>query len=378
MESISSTNTSNSEASIVSPPTIPAATSDQLPDDVIRYLVTMGTWAPSADNCQPWKFEWDGKTLFLIKDPERTGYFYDVNQEATLLTFGAVIQNLRIAASHYGLDAVIDYLPNGVDDQLVATMQFRYAQAKKDDLFAHLLTRRVNRNAYDDRKIPAELVGKLLGVNMTDPLVRINLIDRDEEKKKIQNLIHQADVLMFEDQRLIGSLFKWIRPKVEVDGMSIDTLGLGAMQKKIFPLFSHWPLLNFLNKFGMSKVMSSASVQLLKGSPTYCLITLTNRDPVSFIKGGEVLQRFWLTASSLGLSVQPMMALPFILNHYAHDEGAQFKQKHQDMMRDMSNAYRSIVNAESSTLLFFLRIGFGKPQAMFNSRRGLDQVFSTR
>jgi hypothetical protein len=32
-----------------------------IPKDIIFKIVEAGTWAPSADNCQPWRFKWDGQ-----------------------------------------------------------------------------------------------------------------------------------------------------------------------------------------------------------------------------------------------------------------------------------------------------------------------------
>jgi hypothetical protein len=42
-----------------------------IPKDILIKIVEAGTWAPSGDNCQPWRFKWDGKKLCLFNVPER-------------------------------------------------------------------------------------------------------------------------------------------------------------------------------------------------------------------------------------------------------------------------------------------------------------------
>ncbi|MFZ5994435.1 MAG: nitroreductase family protein [Thermodesulfobacteriota bacterium] len=32
-----------------------------IPKDILSRIVEAGTWAPSGDNCQPWRFTWDGQ-----------------------------------------------------------------------------------------------------------------------------------------------------------------------------------------------------------------------------------------------------------------------------------------------------------------------------
>jgi len=121
----------------------------------------------------------------------------------------------------------------------------------------------------------------------------------------------------------------------------------------MFSALSNWSLLSLLNKFGMSRLMATACVRLLKSAPSYCLVTIGDRKPETFLKGGEAMQRFWLKATSFGLSVQPMAAMPFLLNHYSHDKGAQFAPRHRRIIQDIHATYKQVVSEEPNELLFF-------------------------
>lgn len=55
----------------------------------VKFLVTAGLQAPTADNSQPWHFSWDGSCLALSYDADRvSGLTFPSNDPATLLSVG--------------------------------------------------------------------------------------------------------------------------------------------------------------------------------------------------------------------------------------------------------------------------------------------------
>ncbi|MDI6789725.1 MAG: nitroreductase family protein [Thermodesulfobacteriota bacterium] len=42
-----------------------------IPKDILLKIVEAGIWAPSGDNCQPWRFTWNSQKLLLLNVPER-------------------------------------------------------------------------------------------------------------------------------------------------------------------------------------------------------------------------------------------------------------------------------------------------------------------
>lgn len=97
------------------------------------------------------------------------------------------------------------------------------------------------------------------------------------------------------------------------------------------------------------------SVRLLKSSPAYALITIKNRKPENYVAGGRVMERFWIKANSLGLSLQPMAGFVFLLNHLATDGGSQFRSDHQQLIQQFQNSLKQIkgLNSDQSYLMFF-------------------------
>ena len=92
--------------------------------DTIRFIVEMGTWAISGDNSQHWKLSWDGKILQISHDLTRAEFSYDVKRESVLQTFGALIENIKIAASSRKLSMHYELGPNIVESDDMAKVWF--------------------------------------------------------------------------------------------------------------------------------------------------------------------------------------------------------------------------------------------------------------
>ncbi len=349
-------------------------------DAMIRFIVSMGIRAPSADNCQPWRFLWNGKTLKVLKDHARTGFFYDANEESTLITMGAVIENMRIAASHYGLKTDINFFPDGTSCDVIAELHFFPAHIVEDPLLPFIMLRCVNRNPYHKKRIEENVVEKLLQVAHDFPNTNIIWMDEERTKRIMRKIIFDADRILFEDSRLHAGLFQWIRlgkpGKCTADGMTLDVLGLNALEKKIFPRLADWRTLSLLNRFGASRAPGLKSFSLLKQSPAYCLLTVARREPVEYLKGGMMVERFWITANALGVSVQPMAGFIFLLNHLYRDGAMQFTTRHRLMIQAIRwNLNRILTEKTSLVPVMFFRLGYASTPTFRTSRRAVQEVF---
>ena len=353
---------------------------DIIPDEVIRYLVTMGTWACSADNCQPWDFIWDGNILSLLKDPKRSGFFYDVNHESTYITFGAVIENIRIAATHYGLKTDIKLFPSKENQNIIAEIKFLQTDIDKDPLHPFIMDRCVNRKPYLKKKIEPDIVQKLKDVVSETTGAGMIWIDGKDDKRIMRNITYNADRILFEDKRLHEGLFRWIRIKKEdaskKDGMNLNVLELSWFQKQAFPILANWRALSWLNKIGMSRAPGINSIILLKQSPAHCLLTMNDRSPSAYINGGRMLERFWIKANGLGLSLQPMAGFIFLLNHLNHDGALQFSENHRASIQNINKKIEKILREQKNRVpTMFFRIGYAARPMARTPRRPVDEIF---
>ena len=96
-----------------------------LSEEIKQKLILAAIWAPSADNSQPFQYQWqDESTLSLFIDPERSGKASDNRFVLSDIALGAVIENVVIAAGPFELMANVSYLPNVNDEYHVCNISF--------------------------------------------------------------------------------------------------------------------------------------------------------------------------------------------------------------------------------------------------------------
>lgn len=351
----------------------------EISEDIIRHIVDMGTMAPSADNCQPWKFTWDKTTLTLRSDPKRTGFFYDINEESTLMTLGAVLENISTAATHYGLTINYNLKPSNLNE-ITIEITFQNENCPEDPLYSFIPLRKTNRLPFIKKSTTQTDKEKLTNICNNYSNQSLFLFEDNESKKTFKKIIFDADRILFENKDLHQGLFKWIwmeKDSVKKDGMDLSVLGIKGLQKKIFPLFGSWRILSWGNKIGMSMIPGINSLLLLKNTPTYGMLTTTERNQSGYIESGRTMEKLWVSATSLGLAVHPMAGFTFLLNHYVEEKACRFSEKHREMIKTMINLYNKTIGPiEENYPVMFFRIGQPKKITNKSSRRELEEVFS--
>src|SRR6478752_1911235 len=79
---------------------------NQAATGAIEHVLDLARWAPSGDNAQPWRFRITGDrdVEVLIRRTNPNIYEYR-HGEPTLISAGALLENIEIAAPAFGLKA---------------------------------------------------------------------------------------------------------------------------------------------------------------------------------------------------------------------------------------------------------------------------------
>jgi hypothetical protein len=72
---------------------------------IFREIIADGVKAPSGENSQPWRFIVEGNVLYTCNIDERDKTPYNFSQHGSYIAHGALIENIAISASHYGLSS---------------------------------------------------------------------------------------------------------------------------------------------------------------------------------------------------------------------------------------------------------------------------------
>ena len=128
--------------------------------DYRKRALSYALLAPNPHNRQPWLVRLDGAdALTLYVDLDRRLPATDPYDRQITIGCGAFLELLSIAASEEGYRTDMAFFPEGedlktLDRRPIASVRFMAREGSRDPLFAHVLTRRSNKEIYEPRDVP--------------------------------------------------------------------------------------------------------------------------------------------------------------------------------------------------------------------------------
>ena len=347
-------------------------------DIVLATLLEAACLAPSVDNCQPWRFVCSNDSVSIFLDRERADFFGDYGFAASFATIGAVIENMKIAASHLALVASVVCFPSDDVDH-VATVIFSDATVTPDPLCHILPLRCTNRKKYLSASLSQEQRDALCQAAQISG-AKLFLFEEHSTVKALFRLAAQVDSIIFDHPLLHANLYRWIRwsPQEKSktrDGMPVGSLEIDAFQRLFFRVISSFGMLKFFNMFGVNRLIGLLNSSLLLKSSALGLIVMDGTSNVDYLNGGRCMERVWLTASSLGLAYQPFGGLPFLLTRMLRGGNEGFSDKQYSKLRGVFHKLQqhAPVTPDDGLVIFF-RVGTAAEPTERSIRRPLSEV----
>ena len=264
--------------------------------DFLRSLVKYAILAPSGHNAQPWLFKIRGQHLLLIADRTRALPVVDPYDRALTIACGAALENLVIAARHFGRRLIVEELPSADSDHL-ATLSLNGAvesDALNEELFEALPRRRTTRVKFEDRVLPEKLRRACLELSRERD-VELSLVIDTAERSKVADLVARGDEAQFADPRFRRELAAWVhsRRSASQDGMSGSSFGMPDILSPIGGLV--------IRTFDIGKgVAAGDRDKILNGSPLLAIFTTQNDRPSDWLATGRALARVFLKVTAAG------------------------------------------------------------------------------
>src|SRR5215207_5901817 len=148
-----------------------AVSEDEYPADAaateerIRFLLRYAILAPSWHNTQPWIFRVRDHDVEVRADRTRALPVVDPDDRALVISCGAALATLRIAARHFGFRAEVVVLPDPSDEDLLARVSLEQGDPPSSDeetLFGAIPERHSNRQAFEHRDVVDDLADMLV------------------------------------------------------------------------------------------------------------------------------------------------------------------------------------------------------------------------
>lgn len=348
----------------------------------LNELVRAGLLAPSGDNCQPWRFVWNGQQLEIRFDRERAESLYDIRQAASWVALGAVLTNIRLAANEQGLRTTAALFPDPAAKDVAARLTIEPSRQRRDPLFDAIPVRCVNRRPYAAAALPRDVRETLLATIQEFSGVFMDLVEEPRMKRRLARLAACNDRLVFENRALHNGLFRWIRWNPEEttrtgDGMPVESLELGAGARAGFRWLAAWPFARLISTLGATRLLALKTARTYRRSAAIGLLSVEGHRPEDFVRSGEALEQLWLTAALHRVAFQPITGMTFLWLRCREDRGAGLSRAHQAVIERIGRQLSRLLPAFARhTPVMLFRIGYAEPPMARALRRRVDEVFT--
>jgi hypothetical protein len=255
--------------------------------DVFRWAVSHAILAPSGHNTQPWRFRIQDDVIELYADRTRSLSVVDPDDRELTIACGAALLNLRLALDHAGIFHEVDLLPEGSDSDLLARVRVLSLfppPAEADALFAAIPHRRTNRQPFDLRPLPNDLIAALAADVVTEG-AWLRVVTGDTQVS-VAGLIAEGDAIQWEDKHFRNELASWLHPLRTGDGMhAFYRHGLGPL---------------VVRHFDLGRDMGRKDRELADAALVLAILGTDGDTPLDWLHAGQSLARLLLRARAGG------------------------------------------------------------------------------
>ena len=181
-------------------------------EEKLTFLLNYAVLAPSSHNSQPWKFNVTNESILVFADRSRGLQVADRDQRELYVSIGCALENLIVAADHFGYNSSLVYFPGEKD--LVAKVVLQPAAnplnpSRDARLFSAILSRQTNRNPYEPQAISEADLETMKSLS-SDEDVSIFITRDSAIKKGFQDLVVQANGIQYSDANFKSELGHWL------------------------------------------------------------------------------------------------------------------------------------------------------------------------
>jgi len=349
----------------------------------VEQILDAAHWAPSGDNAQPWTFEVQSEDQFDVLVRIEAGNVYEYRQgEPTLISAGTLLENIAIAAPSQGKSADWRYQELAGNVHRIRVQLTQDPASREHPLFGQIQARSVDRRPYRLRALSA--ADKHALCDAVGPEFSVEWHESLAARRKVAGLTRLATDIRLripETFDIHNHIVDWKRT-YSPDAIPSRALGLDAMTLKIM----RWTLAKrqrteMANRMG-SPMFAGLQMDVLPGifSAAYFAFRLKQRatgqaeEASQLLRVGQAVQRFWLTATKLGLALQPCLAT-LAFAHYGRAKEPFTVRAAERRKAEVLAGRAQATLGDVPSLRFIGRIGFPKAKLESRSlRRPLDQL----
>lgn len=280
-----------------------------------QFILHSAILAPSADNHHRLRFQVSDDTICIRQVEQQLPPVGAYKRVLALLSLGALAENLKIAASRFGVATEMGLLPDPARPDLLLELRVRPDGVPADPLWQTIPLRHTSRQlrfrgpAMSDTQ-RAELAAAVRAY----PASSLLWLDEGERRQRALSLMRRAETERFRNPILHQELFSAIRFDVGwhsscAEGLPPGSLGVEPPLRPFFAMLRDWRVARLANLIGAHQMLGIRSCYLpCRLAPHLGLLAVKNPDSESLFDAGRSFQRLWLVATAQGRVLQPMPA----------------------------------------------------------------------
>ncbi|WP_039805130.1 Acg family FMN-binding oxidoreductase [Nocardia araoensis] len=261
--------------------------------EALRSALALASRAPSVHNTQPWLWRLGRETVHLFTDESRRLPHTDPDGRDLVLSCGAALHHLRVAARAEGWETVIHRLPNPAATEHLASIEFRRNPCTPEDVeLARAISRRsTDRRRYSSWAVPAAHIEAIIAAGAaTGVLVRD--VDAEPARTRLLRAFERAAWQHARDLSYGAELAQWSGRHAAPQRVPARNAVLTYDDPTVRP-FSNPGL-------------PQAVVRDIDAADRMMLLCTSSDDRLSQLRAGEAVSAVLLTATTLGLATCPL------------------------------------------------------------------------
>jgi hypothetical protein len=268
--------------------------------DKLKFLLRYAILAPSNHNTQPWLFDLYDERVDIIADRTRSLPTTDPFDRELVISCGAALALLQASAVGFGCELTVRRFPNPEKSDLLAQVSLKQKHGvglgHNAKILEAILKRHTNRNVFDSRPL-TDRQRDIIDFTMRQSGAQTSWIDDPAERRRLAEIIMNADKTQFENAAFLRELAAWIRPPQTSarDGIPASAVGISGFASYVAPLV--------VRTFDLGNGKAARDEELMEGSPGVVIISTPFDQEQDWLRCGEALGFTLLDAEQLGLKV---------------------------------------------------------------------------
>lgn len=332
----------------------------------IQKILDISVNAPSGSNSQPWRFEVQDNKIWVFALPEKDHPILNFRNRGTLVAEGALIENIRVVSESMGYEPVINLSSDRLGNNLIAEIILKKSTLSKDNELASAVNlRTTNRKPYKCVSLTTEQKESLLASAGEVGGGNLLFVEDENDLRVLGSASSVNEIIMLEDRQLHKLFFDeicWDNKEEELrkSGLYLKTMELKPPQQLALKILRHWPIMKLFNKVHVARLIAGDNAKNYSTCSAIGAVVINDSDQ-EFIQAGRLLERVWLKATSMGLSLHLLTGTLFLWQNVKAGKKHELSDEHVKLIKNAYNEIASVFNIGNDKLVGLLfRIGYGE------------------